>query len=155
MSNLEEVGEQKENTQMNWFVAAMLVVGSPFFVLASMNHHWADIALKVYIVTASAFGAILLFLERKYLKERWLWAGMIPVVLLHATAMWGLVLFNEAFPQIDRFPVAAYGALVPIGACEIGILYVVIEKFRPKKDSSESLSRDSDNDSLSSGSIKP
>lgn len=134
MSDPEEMDEQKENTQMNWFVAAVLAAGSPLFVLAFMDHYWAEIALKPYIVTAGVFGYILLFAERKSLKERWLWLGMIPLVVLHSAAMYGLVVFNEAFPRIDRFPVATYGALVPIMALEGGILYVLVERFRPKKD---------------------
>jgi hypothetical protein len=32
--------------------------------------------------------------------------------------MYGLVLFNETFPQIDRFPVATYGMLVPLMTLE-------------------------------------
>jgi hypothetical protein len=99
-----------------------------------MGHHWAEIAVKIYLLTACVFGAILWTLERKYLKEKWLWTGVVPAVVLHGLAMYGLVLFNEAFPQIDRFPVATYGALVPIGALETGILYALIERFRPKKD---------------------
>jgi hypothetical protein len=62
--------QQKENTQMNWFVAVALAAGSPLYVLVWMDHHWAEIALKVYLVTAIVFGYILLFSERKYLKER-------------------------------------------------------------------------------------
>lgn len=134
MSDSEDMDEQKENSQMNWFVVAVLAAGSPLFVLAFMDHYWAEIALKPYIVTASVFGYILLFAERKSLKELWLWMGMIPLLVLHSAAMYGLILFNETFPQIDRFPVAAYGALVPIMALEGGILYVILDKFRSKKD---------------------
>jgi hypothetical protein len=134
MSNPEEMDEQKENTQINWFVGVVLAAGVPLYVLVWMGHHWAEIAVKIYLLTACVFGALLWTLERKYLKEKWLWAGMVPVIVLHGLAMYGLVLINEAFPQIDRVPVATYGALVPVGALEIGILYVIVERFRPKKD---------------------
>jgi hypothetical protein len=133
MSEPEEMDEQKEDTQINWFVGVVLVAGVPLYVLVWMGHHWAEIAIKIYLLTACVFGAILWTLERKYLKERWLWVGIVPAVVLHGLAMYGLVLFNEAFPRIDRFPVATYGALVPIGALETGILYVLVERLRPKK----------------------
>ena len=134
MSDPKEMDEQREDTRINWFVGVALAAGSPFFVLTFMGHHWAEIALKVYLLTACVFGAILWTLERDYLKEKWLWTGMVPAAVLHGLAMYGLVLFNEAFPRIDRFPVATYGALVPLGALETGILYVLVERFRPKKD---------------------
>jgi hypothetical protein len=125
--------QQKENTQMNWFVAVALAVGSPLYVLVWMDHHWAEIALKVYLVTAIVFGYILLFSERKYLKERWLWISMIPLLIFHSIAMYGLVLFNETFPQIDRFPVATYGMLVPLMTLEGVILFLILDRFRPRK----------------------
>ena len=133
MNDLEEMEkEQKENTQMNWFVGIILAIGSPLFVLVFTNHHWAEIALKVYVCSAAVFGSLLLFLERQSLRERWLWMAMVPLLVLHSAAMYGLVVFNQAFPQIDRFPVATYGALVPLMALEGGILYVILERFRPK-----------------------
>ena len=131
MSDLEEMDEQTENSQMNWLVAVVLVAGSPLYVLVWMDRHWAEIAFKVYIVTASVFGYILVFSERESLKKRWLWVGMIPLVIVHAVAMYGLVRFNEAFPQIDRFPVATYGLLVPVMVVEVVILYLILNRFRP------------------------
>jgi hypothetical protein len=134
MSDPVDVDKQKENKQMNWFANALLVAGSPFFVLAFMDHHWAVVALKVYSCTAVIFGTILLFIERKSIKKRWLWIGMVPLLVLHTAVMYGLVIFNLAFPQIDRFPVATYGALVPLMALEGGILCYILNWFRPKKE---------------------
>jgi hypothetical protein len=133
MSDHEEMDEQEENTQMNWAVAIMLVAGIPLYVLVWMGREWAQIALKVYLCTACVFITLLVFLERKSLKKKWLWIGLIPALLLHAALMYGLVCFNEAFPGIDRVPRATYGTLVPIVALETGILYALLERFRPKK----------------------
>jgi hypothetical protein len=133
MNESEVTDEQSDNSRINWFIGVVLAAGVPLYVLVWMGHHWAEIAIKIYLVTACVFGAILWTLERKYLKQKWLWIGMVPAVVLHGLAMYGLVLFNEAFPRIDRVPVAAYGMLVPLGALETGILYVLIERFRPKK----------------------
>jgi uncharacterized membrane protein len=137
MSDPEEIDEQKENTQMNWFVAIVLAVGSPLLVLAYLDHYWAEIAFKVYLCTAAVFGSLLIFLERKFLRNRWLWIAMVPLLVLHSAVMCGLILFNESFPVIDRFPVATYGALIPLMALEEGIFYVLLERFRPKKDKQE------------------
>ena len=135
MNDLEEMEkEDKENSQMNWFVAVVLVVGSPLIVEVFMNRPWAEVALKIYSCTAVVFGSLLLFLERKSLKERWLWTGIVPLLVVHAAFMYGLARFNMAFPRMDRFPVATYGALVPLCAVEGGILYVILERFRPKTD---------------------
>ena len=132
MSDLEAYEEDhEENTQINWFAAAVLAAGSPLIVLVFMNRHWAEVALKVYMGTAVVFGSLLLFIERKSLKKRWLWIGMIPLAIMHSIAMYGLVLFNDAFPGIDRFPVATYGGLVSLTALETGILYLVLDKFSP------------------------
>lgn len=131
MSDLE-LDEQTENSQMNWFVAIVLAAGSPLYVLVWKDHQWAEIALKVYLVTASVFGYILLFSERKSLKRRWLWVGMIPLLIVHAVAMYGLVRVNETFPQIDRFPVATYGLLVPVMVVEGVILCLILNRFRPR-----------------------
>ena len=67
--------EQKENKQINWFTAITLIAGTPLYVLIWKDHEWAEIALKVYLCTAIVFGSLLLFLERKSLKEKWLWIG--------------------------------------------------------------------------------
>jgi uncharacterized membrane protein YhhN len=126
------VDEQKENSQMNKFVAVVLAAGSPLYFLVWKDLQWAEIALKVYLVTAIVFGYILLFSERKSLKRRWLWAGMIPLLIVHAVVMYGLVRFNETFPQIDRFPVATYGLLVQVMVVEVVILCFILNRFRPK-----------------------
>jgi hypothetical protein len=133
MCDPEKVDEQKENTHMNWFVAGVLAAGSPLYVLVWMDHHWADIALKVYLVTAIVFGYILVFSEWKSIKKRWLWLGMIPLLIVHTFAMYGLVRFNEIFPQIDRFPVATYGLLVPLMTFEGVVLFFILDRFRPKE----------------------
>jgi hypothetical protein len=57
---------------------------------------------------------------------------MIPLIILHSAAMYGLVVFNETFPQIDHFPVATYGLIIPIAALETGLLCVILERFRPE-----------------------
>ena len=132
MSDPGENYEENENTRMNWFVAIVLIAGVPLYAEVWNGHPWAEIALKVYLCSATVFGSLLFFLERKSLRKRWLWIGMAPLLILHGAVMYGLVLFNEAFPRIDRVPVAAYGALVPAMALETGILYVILERFRPK-----------------------
>jgi hypothetical protein len=132
MYDPHEADAQRNNTQMNWFVGVALAAGSPLYVLVWKDQQWAEIALKVYLVTACVFGYILLFSERKSLKERWLWLGMIPLLIFHSVAMYGLVLFNEAFPQIDRFPVATYGMLVPLMTLEGVILFLILDRFRPE-----------------------
>jgi hypothetical protein len=133
MCDPEGEDERKENTQMNWLVAVGLAAGSPFYALVWMDHHWAEIALKVYLCTVTVFGSLLLFKEKRSLKKRWLWIGMVPLAVIHSAAMYLLVLFNEAFPQIDRFPVATYGLLVPLVTLEGVILYLILERFRPRK----------------------
>lgn len=130
----EELDEQTEDKQMNWFAYAILALGAPLFVMAFMGHYWAEIACKVYIWSASVFGCILLFIERPSLKRKWLWMGMVPLVIFHAAAMYGLVVFNLAFPQIDRLPIATYGAIVPLAGLEVGVLEFVLGWFRPAKD---------------------
>jgi hypothetical protein len=128
-----ELDEQTEDKQMNWFAAGILALGSPLFAMAFMGHYWAEISCKVYVWTASVFGCILLFIERPSLKRKWLWKGMVPLVILHAAAMYGLVALNLAFPYIDRFPIATYGAIVPLAALEVGALEFVLGLFRPAK----------------------
>jgi hypothetical protein len=72
MSDLDEIDEQIEDKQMNWFAVGILALGSPLFVIAFMGHSWAEIACKVYVWTASVFGCILFFIERQSLKQKWL-----------------------------------------------------------------------------------
>lgn len=124
-------GEQQENTQMNWFAGVILILGSPLFVLVFMGHHWADIALKVYLCTSAVFGSLLLFIEKRFLGQGWLWTGMMPALFLHGLMMYGLIYLDRAYPQVDRFPVAEYGALVPIVALEVGLFSVIVELSKP------------------------
>ena len=131
MTDQEKMDEQVEDRQMNWFAAGVLALGSPLFVLAFMGHHWAEIACKVYVWTASVFGAILLFIERPSLRQKWLWIGMIPLAILHTAAMYGVVVFNLSYPQIDRLPIATYGTIVPLIGLEVGLLELVLEWFKP------------------------
>ena len=133
MSDEVQLDEQTENTQMNWFAAGILLLGSPLFVMAFMGHSWAEIACKVYVWTASVFGAILFFIERPSLKRKWLWMGMIPLTMFHCAVMYGLIVFNLAVPKIDRFPVATYGAMVPLVGLEVGVLELVLGWFKPAK----------------------
>ena len=143
----QELDEQTEDKQMNWAGAGILVVGSPLFVISIMGHYWAEIAFKVYIWTAVAFVCILFFIERPSLKRKWLWIGMIPLAVLHSVLMYGLVVFNKSFPQIDQFPLATYSAMLLLIALEIGILCLILDKFRPKKDIQNSLPASSEGDS--------
>jgi hypothetical protein len=133
MSKSQELDEQTEDKQMNWFAAGILVLGSPLFVMAFLGHDWAQIACKVYVWTASVFGCILFFLERPSLKRKWLWMGMVPLLILHSAAMYGLVVFNLAFPKIDRFPIASYGVIIPSVGLEVGLLEIVLGWFKPSK----------------------
>jgi hypothetical protein len=132
---------------MNWAAAVILLMASPLFVISILGHHWAEIAFKVYIWTAAVFVCILFFIERPGLKRKWLWMGMIPLTVLHSVLMYGLVVFNEAFPTIDQVPVATYGAMLPLIALEVGILSFILDKFRPKKDSRDVLPATSEGDS--------
>jgi hypothetical protein len=58
---------------------------------------------------------------------------MFPIVILHAAAMFSLIVFNLAFPKIDRLPIATYGAIVPLAGLEVGVLEFVLGWFRPAK----------------------
>jgi hypothetical protein len=129
----DDLSSQQEDSRMNVYAAVTLVIAAPLFVMAFLGHEWAKIDLKVFLSTVVVLGSLLLFLERDSLKKRWLWLGMIPICLLHAAAMYGLVAANETFPQIDRFPVATYGLLLPAIALECGILYAILERFRPRE----------------------
>jgi hypothetical protein len=56
---------------------------------------------------------------------------MLPLVILHAAVMYGVVVFNLAFPKIDRLPIATYGVVVPLAGLEVGVLEFVLGWFRP------------------------
>jgi len=141
------VDEGKENTQMNWAAALILIAGIPLYLLVWKGSDWAQISLKVYLCTACVFVTLLVFLERRSLRKRWLWVGLIFLLPLHAALMYGLIRFNKAFPGIDRVPRAPYGALVPLVALETGVLYALIELFRPKKKENSSLPKSTGSDS--------
>jgi hypothetical protein len=147
MSDDGDMNEQRENTQINWFAGITLAAGMPLYVLVWTGREWAPIALKVYLCTAVVFGTLLLFLERKSLKKKWLWIGLIPTIPLHAALMYSLVRFNEMYPAIDRVPRATYATLIPVVALETGILYAFLELFKPKKDGRESSKRSTRSDS--------
>jgi hypothetical protein len=128
----EELDESAEDRQGNWMVAVILVLGSPILVMALLGHSWAKIALKVYLSTAFVFGCVLVFAEKASVKRKWLWIGMVPAAVVHAGLMYGLVMINRALPQMDRFPVATYGVLAPLWVLETGLIYSIVERFRPK-----------------------
>jgi hypothetical protein len=123
--------EQKENLQMNWFAGVVLILGSPLFILTFLGHNWAELILKVYLCTSAVFGSLLLFIERKALNQGWLWWGMIPNIAIHSLIMYGVISLDRIYPQIDRFPVATYGALIPIVVVEVVVYSIILDWFKP------------------------
>jgi hypothetical protein len=127
--------EEKDKSENRWAAAIILAAGSPIYLLIWMGYPWAVITFKVYVMTAPVFGYGVLYLERKSLNKGWLWSCVTPLFVVHSVAMYGLVQLNMAFPEMDRFPVATYGALAPLVMGEGLVVGFILDRFRPKEPS--------------------
>jgi len=113
------------------FTIVIVLLGSPIFILGVTGHHWAWIALKVYLWTAIVFGT-LLSLERSQLRRQWLWYALMPLLLLHGLLMCCLIYINMTNPMLDDFPTATYGAMLGLMVLEGNWFYKVLERRRAK-----------------------
>ena len=102
--------------------------GIPFFFVHSVR---SELLLKAYLLTTF----LLFTLLASYWEStnaRWFWKAMAPIVIVHLGIVLGLAKLNLEFPQIDRLPRMAYGALTLVLSAEVLVSMRVIEAFRPK-----------------------
>lgn len=101
--------------------------------LIFLHYRWANTLLQSYVATAFLFG-VLLVGEYPPLRSTWFLRATVPVLVLHALVVVGLVLVNYEIPGVNGLPRVVFGFLGIIVVLEWKISLWLIDYLRPKQD---------------------
>jgi hypothetical protein len=106
----------------------ILCGGAPFLFLETS---WANAAMLGYLLTGLFFGFLLVG-EYPPLGTSWFWKVMIPIVVLHASIVFGLVWLDLNFPMINKLPRILLGFAGIILVIEWQLALRIIGARQPK-----------------------
>jgi hypothetical protein len=128
---MRPVSSKKRVDHLEKYIFGVLVCGGiPFFFVHGV---WGELLQKAYLLTAFLLFT-LISSYRESTNEHWFWKAMASIVLIHSGLVFGLAKLNLEFPQIDRLPRMAYGALTLLLGAEVLGFMRVIEAFRPREE---------------------
>jgi hypothetical protein len=92
-----------------------------------------DLLLKIYVFTVPLFGWMLAS-EYPPLASRWFWKAMIPILVMHSVALYGLVQATLYFGDIGvKLPTRmAWSCVTAAIFLEYGISLRIIRAFDPE-----------------------